>query len=124
MRAPLAFLLGKLNFEKEFQNIEVKPEGADTLITAEPKSGNLPYSKVEFVVSPIFEIHKLRIHNLDQSVLDFAFDSEKVTRLWRTRCFNFERRRGRRWSRVGEGGKVERGQAAPSTTCASDGGSG
>jgi outer membrane lipoprotein carrier protein len=78
MRAPLAFLLGKLNFEKEFQNIEVKPEGADTLITAEPKSGNLPYSKAEFVVSPTFEIRKLRIHNLDQSVLDFAFDSEKM----------------------------------------------
>jgi len=78
MRAPLAFLLGKLNFEKEFQNIEVKPEGADTLITAEPKSGNLPYSQVEFVVSPTFEIRKLRIHNLDQSVLDFAFESEKM----------------------------------------------
>ena len=78
MRAPLAFLLGKLNFEKEFQNIEVKPEGADMLITAEPKSGNLPYSKVEFVVSPTFEIRKLRIHNLDQSLLDFAFELEKL----------------------------------------------
>jgi outer membrane lipoprotein carrier protein len=78
MRAPLAFLLGKLNFEKEFQNIEVKPEGTDQLITAEPKSGNLPYSKAEFVVSPMFEIRKLRIHNLDQSLLDFAFESEKI----------------------------------------------
>jgi outer membrane lipoprotein carrier protein len=78
MRAPLAFLLGKLNFEKEFQNIKVKPEGTDQLITAEPKSGNLPYSEAEFVVSPIFEIRKLRIHNLDQSLLDFAFDSEKI----------------------------------------------
>lgn len=78
MRAPLAFLLGKLNFEKEFQNIEVKPEGIDMLITAEPKTGNLPYSKVEFAVSATFEIHKLRIHNLDQSILDFAFESEKL----------------------------------------------
>jgi outer membrane lipoprotein carrier protein len=89
MRAPLAFLLGKLNFEKEFQNIEVKPEGADTLITAEPKSGNLPYSKVEFVVSPTFEIHKLRIHNLDQSVLDFAFDSEKINPRLANSLFQF-----------------------------------
>jgi len=78
MRAPLAFLLGKLNFEKEFQNIDVKPEGQDTLIAAEPKTGNLPYSKVEFVVSATFEIRKLRIRNLDQSVLDFGFESEKL----------------------------------------------
>ncbi|MBZ5591238.1 MAG: outer membrane lipoprotein carrier protein LolA [Acidobacteriia bacterium] len=78
MRAPLAFLLGKLNFEKEFQNIQAKPEGDATRITAEPKTGNLPYSKVEFVVSPAFEIRKLRIYNLDQSVLDFVFESEKL----------------------------------------------
>ena len=28
MRAPLAFLLGKLNFEKEFRNLQARPEGA------------------------------------------------------------------------------------------------
>jgi outer membrane lipoprotein carrier protein len=78
MRAPLAFLLGKLNFEKEFQNIQARPEGDGTLITAEPKSGSLPYSKVEFLVSPAFAISRLRVFNLDQSVLDFALDQEKV----------------------------------------------
>jgi len=78
MRAPLAFLLGQLNFEKEFQNIEVKADGQDSMITAEPKTGNLPYSRVEFVVSPTFEIRRLRIHNLDQSLLDFEFDAEKL----------------------------------------------
>jgi len=31
MRAPLAFLLGKLNFDKEFRNLQSKPEGAATL---------------------------------------------------------------------------------------------
>ena len=78
MRAPLAFLLGRLHFDKDFRNFQSRQEGRDTWITAEPKSGNLPYSKVEFVVSPTFEIRKLRIHNLDQSVLDFVFDSEKM----------------------------------------------
>ena len=78
MRAPLAFLLGKLNFEKEFQNIQARPEGDGTLITAEPKGGNLPYSKVDFVVSPAFEIRRLRVYNLDESVLDFVFSSEKL----------------------------------------------
>src|ERR1700730_14252823 len=47
LRAPLAFLLGKLNFEKEFRNLEERPEGPegpqgrDTRIKAEPKSDNL-----------------------------------------------------------------------------------
>ena len=52
MRAPLAFLLGKLNFQKEFRNLQGQPEGAGTRITAEPKTDNLPYSAVEFVVTP------------------------------------------------------------------------
>src|SRR6202011_4143087 len=34
MRAPLAFLLGKLNFEKEFRNLQAKPEEGGTRITA------------------------------------------------------------------------------------------
>ena len=38
MRAPLAFLLGKLHFDKEFRNLQAQPEGADTRITAEPKT--------------------------------------------------------------------------------------
>jgi outer membrane lipoprotein carrier protein len=78
MRAPLAFLLGKLNFDKEFQKIQAKPDGDATVITAEPKAGNLPYAKVEFTVSPAFEIRKLKVSNLDQSVLEFVFDTEKL----------------------------------------------
>jgi outer membrane lipoprotein carrier protein len=78
MRAPLAFLLGKLNFEKEFQNIQTQPDGDGTRIIAQPKSANLPYSKVEFVVSRDFEIRKLRVVGLDQSLLDFAFENERV----------------------------------------------
>lgn len=77
-RAPLAFLLGKLNFQKEFQNIQTRTEDGGTLVAAEPKSVNLPYSKVEFLVSPTFEIRKLHIVGQDQSVLDFAFDEEKL----------------------------------------------
>jgi outer membrane lipoprotein carrier protein len=78
MRAPLAFLLGKLNFEKEFQNIQTRAEGDGTLVAAEPKADTLPYSKVEFLVSPTFEIRKLHIVMQDQSVLELAFENEKL----------------------------------------------
>jgi len=78
MRAPLAFLLGKLNFEKEFQNLQARPEGDGWLVTAEPKVQTLPYSRVEFLVSSTFEIRRLHIVEQDQSNLDFAFEEEKL----------------------------------------------
>lgn len=89
MRAPLAFLLGKLNFEKEFQNIQTRTEGDATRIVAEPKSGSLPYSKVEFVVAPDFEIRKLHILEQDNSVLDFSFADEKVNPPLASSMFQF-----------------------------------
>ena len=41
MRAPLAFLLGKLDFDKEFKSFEVRKDGAQSWIVAQPKSANL-----------------------------------------------------------------------------------
>ena len=52
MRAPLAFLLGKLDFAKEFRDFDVKPDGANYLITAKAKTDQLPYEKVEMLVTP------------------------------------------------------------------------
>ena len=51
MRAPLAFLLGKLNFDKEFRNVQARPEEAGTRITAEPKTRQPALFRVEFVVT-------------------------------------------------------------------------
>jgi outer membrane lipoprotein carrier protein len=77
VRAPLAFLLGKLDFEKEFKNFAMRAEGNDLWITAEPKSANLAYTKAEFLVSPNDEIHRVRVTLQDQSKLDFAFANER-----------------------------------------------
>src|SRR5271170_5920890 len=38
MRAPLAFLLGKLDFAKDFRDFELKPEGMNSLLTAKAKN--------------------------------------------------------------------------------------
>jgi len=89
MRAPLAFLLGKLNFEREFQNIQARAEGDGSLVTADPKSESLPYSKVEFLVSPTFVIRKLHIVGQDQSILDFTFDDEKLNPALANSMFQF-----------------------------------
>ena len=90
MRAPLAFLLGKLNFEKEFRNLEGHVEGSDTRITAQPKTDNLPYSSVEFVVTFDNRIREVKVTGFDRSVLDFTFDQEKVDLPLDSKLFQFQ----------------------------------
>jgi outer membrane lipoprotein carrier protein len=76
MHAPLAFLLGKLNFYKEFSGFELRGEGPDLWIDVDPNSPALPYSKVGFLVTPDSRIKRLRVTEDDLSVLDFTFDNE------------------------------------------------
>jgi outer membrane lipoprotein carrier protein len=78
MRAPLAFLLGKLNFRRDFGRFTFRAEGEDTYVKAEPSNANLPYSLVEFVVTPGYRIKQVRVTGQDRSVLDFSFSNEAV----------------------------------------------
>src|SRR5689334_12837885 len=90
MRAPLAFLLGRLHFEKDFQNFQSRPEGQDLWVSAEPKSPDLPYTKVEFQVTPQFQIRRVRVTGQDLSVLDFQFDQEKLNPPLDSKLFQFQ----------------------------------
>jgi outer membrane lipoprotein carrier protein len=90
MRAPLAFLLGGLHFEKDFQNFQSRPEGADTWITADAKSPDLAYKKVEFQVTAQFQIRRVRVTGQDLSVLDFQFGEEKLNPTLDNKMFQFE----------------------------------
>lgn len=78
MRAPLAFLLGKLDFAKEFRDFEVKPDGANYIVTAKAKTDKLPYEKVEMLVTPDYQIQRLVVNGQDQSILAFRFAQEKL----------------------------------------------
>ncbi|MBV9503749.1 MAG: outer membrane lipoprotein carrier protein LolA [Acidobacteriia bacterium] len=90
MRAPLAFLLGKLNFQREFRDVQATPEGAGTRIKAEPKGENLPYSAVEFLVTQNSRIQELKVTGFDRSVLHFIFDQEKVDPPLDSKLFQFQ----------------------------------
>jgi outer membrane lipoprotein carrier protein len=76
-RAPLAFLLGKLDFNKEFKSFRTRPEGASVWITATPKSDSIAYTEVEFLATPDGQIQHLRVTGQDHSKLDFAFTNER-----------------------------------------------
>jgi len=90
LRAPLAFLLGKLHFQKEFKNIQGCPDGAGTRITAEPQNDNLPYSAVEFVVTPEGRIEEVKVTSFDRSVQDYTFADEKMDPPLIDRLFQFQ----------------------------------
>ncbi len=89
LRAPLAFLLGKLNFYKEFRKFDLRAEGEDHWIVAEPSSQNLPYSQVEFLIAPDARIRRLRVIGQDGSVMDFSFAQEKLNILPDAKLFSF-----------------------------------
>jgi len=90
LRTPLAFLLGRLHFEKDFQNFQSRPEGAGTWVTADAKSRDLPYTKVAFEVTPQYQIRRLQVTYQDLSMLDFQFDQEKVNPPLDSKLFKFE----------------------------------
>jgi outer membrane lipoprotein carrier protein len=94
LRAPLAFLLGKLNFEKEFSNIQSRREGDGWRITADPKTDNLPYSAVEFAVAPDSHIREVKVTGYDRSVLHFTFDQERVDPPLDNKLFTFQPPKG------------------------------
>ncbi len=94
MRAPLAFLLGKLNFDKEFRNIQSRIEGADMRITAEPKTDNLPYSAVEFLVAQDSHIKEVKVTGFDRSILHFTFEQERLDPPLDAKLFQFSMPKG------------------------------
>jgi outer membrane lipoprotein carrier protein len=77
MRAPLAFLLGRLEFSKDFREFRAHPEDGGVFITAIPKSDKLPYTEVSFLAAPDFSIRRLEVKGQDNSVLKFTFENEK-----------------------------------------------
>jgi outer membrane lipoprotein carrier protein len=77
-RAPLAFLLGKLDFQREFRDIQIKSAGSAYVITAKAKSDKLPYEDVRITMTTTYTITNLVVTGQDQSILTFDFANEKL----------------------------------------------
>jgi outer membrane lipoprotein carrier protein len=108
MRAPLAFLLGKLDFDKDFQNFRTTAHPLGTMITADAKSDKLPYKQVEFVVDETAAIRELRVHGYDNSLLTFNFNNEKVNPPVSDKLFQFELPAGATWAESSSAGGEDR----------------
>ncbi len=89
MRAPLAFLLGRLHFKDDFREFRAEPNRDNTYITAIPKSDKLPYSSVTFLVSPDSAIHYLKVTGQDGSIMEFTFENERKNPTLNDALFKF-----------------------------------
>jgi outer membrane lipoprotein carrier protein len=90
LQAPIAFLLGRLHFDKEFKNLQGTPEGTNMRIIAEPKSDNLPYTAVQFLVTPDGSIRDVKVTGYDSAITEYAFDQEKVNPQLDDKLFQFQ----------------------------------
>lgn len=90
-RAPMAFLLGKLDFRKEFVDLSLRQEDGQSILTGLPKSNQLPYAKVEFTITNQNQISRLVITNQDQTVTELWFRNEQLNAPVRAESFQFSK---------------------------------
>lgn len=86
LRSPVAFLLGKVDFERDFGSYSTSADGT---ITATPKSDKLLFTSISFVAKPDFSIQKLSIKGQDGSTTSFVFDDEMVNPKLAASLFKF-----------------------------------
>jgi outer membrane lipoprotein-sorting protein len=80
IRVPFRLLLSRLELRRVFSRLEFAPDAlahqpADRVLRAYPKKGfQGDYQQVLMVVSPQFDIRRLRVIFPDQSAMEFSFD--------------------------------------------------
>ncbi len=78
MRIPLSFLLGKLDFQKDFDTYRSSPDGANAVITLTPRNKKLLFKEIALLVAPDFAIRRVTV--TDQpgtSVMEYLLDAEQ-----------------------------------------------
>ena len=79
MRAPLAFLLGKLDFARDFGKYTWQEDGAAVWIRCSPKNPEKsPFLEIAFKTLKDAHIERLRVVGQDHSILEFEFASEQL----------------------------------------------
>ena len=90
MRAPLAFLVGRLDFSRDFREYTTRWEGGKIWVTCLPKSDKLPYTQVAFLTSTGGRIDHVRVVGQDRSVIDFDFSGEVINPSISDQAFHFQ----------------------------------
>lgn len=75
-RIPLSFLLGNLNFNKDFESFTGKREGENTAITLVPRNKKLAFSEITILVAPDYSIRRVEVVG-QGTVMEYVLDDEK-----------------------------------------------
>lgn len=78
MRAPLAFLLGRLDMKKEFRDFSTRPGDGGAWLTARSKNDRTPYDSIDMLIAGDGSIKELKVAGRDQSTLLFSFKDERL----------------------------------------------
>jgi len=79
MRAPLAFLLGRLDLKREFRNFVTRPgEEGGTWLAASAKNDRAPYEQIEMLIGQDGSVRHLKTAGRDQSTIDYYFKEERL----------------------------------------------
>ena len=78
MRAPLAFLLGRLNLRRQFKNLELATIEGEKALVGEGRTGKEGYTRVEFYYDAAkdFQLNKVKVYQRDDSITTFKFTNQ------------------------------------------------
>ena len=89
LRAPLAFLMGRLDFGRDFGSFRSEPVGDLLRVTGIPKAAKSPYREVEFLLAHTGELRGVHVTGQDGGVMNFRFSEEQLRVALRDDLFQF-----------------------------------
>ncbi len=92
LRAPLSFLLGRLDFSRQFKNLRFETIGGKRALVGMLSLRQESYTTVEFYFEPaqVYRLSSIRAHGQDESVTDFVFSNERTNPRLDEKLFTFE----------------------------------
>lgn len=89
LRAPLAFLLGRMRLDRQFRDLRIETiEGRDALV-GDGRTGRESYYRVEFYYNARFSLTRLRVFGRDESITEFQFRDEEINPSLERSLFRF-----------------------------------
>ncbi len=91
LRAPLAFLLGRLDFSEEFGKLTLRNTADGIELIAEPRTGREVFARVAFTIaSQTYEIRRIVVTGQDGMLTEFLFSGEVANPRLEASLFRFE----------------------------------
>lgn len=90
LRAPLAFLLGRLDFSRDFGRYETSQREGSLLIRAFPKNEKSIFEFVEFFPAPDGALKTVTVQGRDGSRMEYSFSNETRNPALNEKLFRFE----------------------------------